>query len=252
MQRSATLTLISAATLMLALTACSGTQTRFYTLATFASDTVKPVSGAMPGTTSTMPRQTFIEVLPVSVPERLARPQIVLRSDGTRIDIFEQDRWSAPLNSELRDALSSRIANRLGAFDVTRGGRPTNQPVYRIAVEVRQFDAARGVQHIIAMDDNNAAAKDGKDAKNGNDMAAKDGDAASPGAGKVDASFGWTVTRSDTGSSTVCLLKVMEPVTGSDINGVVQGMQRAVANVGDAIAADVAALREGKSGVCST
>src|SRR5450830_412121 len=194
---------LAAAALMLV--ACSSAPTRFYTLATPVTD------GTV--TTAVAAGQTFIDVAPVSVPERLARPQIVVRTDETRVDILEQDRWSAPFNNELRDALASGVANRLGAIDVTRGGRPANQPVYRIVAELRQLDAVRG--------------------------------------GKVDATFGWTITRSDSSASAVCRLRVTEPAKGAGIDGVVQGMQLAVGNAAAAIAADVTALRDGKSSVCS-
>jgi len=210
MQRSFTLISSAAATAATAaavlLSACASAPTRFYTLA----DAAAPTAAAA---VSTPTGQTFIEVAPVSVPERLARPQIVVRTDATRVDILEQDRWSAPFNNELRDALASGVANRLGAVDVTRGGRPNNQPVYRIVVELRQLDAVKG--------------------------------------GKVDATFGWTITRSDNSSSAVCRLSVVEPAAGLGVDGVVQGMQRAVGNAADAIAADVTALRSGKTGVCS-
>jgi len=105
------------------LTACGTTgPTRFYTLA-------GPVAATATAPASQPARQRLlIEVLPVSVPERLARPQIVVRTDDARVDILEQDRWSAPLNNELRDALASGIANRLGAIDVTRSGvRPISR-----------------------------------------------------------------------------------------------------------------------------
>jgi uncharacterized lipoprotein YmbA len=208
-------TFFSTAALMLALTACSSTPTRFYTLAAAGGSSPSPAMAKAPAATPAVAAgQTFIEVLPVSVPERLARPQIVVRTDDTRVDILEQDRWSAPFNNELRDALASGVANRLGAVDVTRGGRPVNQPVYRIIVELRQLDAVKG--------------------------------------GKVDASFGWTIARSDNNASSVCRLAVVEPVSGAGIDGVVQGMQRAVANVADAISADVIALRAGKGGACSS
>ncbi len=210
MQRSFTLISLATATAAaVLLSACASAPTRFYTLA----DAATPAAAA----TAAAPAaagQTFIEVAPVSVPERLARPQIVVRTDATRVDILEQDRWSAPFNNELRDALASGVANRLGAVDVTRGGRPNNQPVYRIVVELRQLDAVKG--------------------------------------GKVDATFGWTITRSDNTNSAVCRLTVVEPASGLGVDGVVQGMQRAVGNAADAIAADVTALRAGKTGVCSS
>jgi len=189
----------------LALAACSSMPTRFYTLAAApAAASVAPLAAAA------MP--VFIEIPAVSVPERLARPQIVIRNDETRIDILEQDRWSSPFNNELHDALASAIANRLGAVDVTRGGRPANAPVYRIMLELRQLDAVKG--------------------------------------GKVDAQLAWTITRSDSassGASSVCSLRVMESAADSAVDGVVQAMQRVVARTSDAIAADIVLFRQGQS-----
>ena len=60
------------------------------------------------------------EVAPVGVPERLARPQMVIRNekrndkDGVspRVDVLEQQRWSSSFDSELRDAFAGAIASR--------------------------------------------------------------------------------------------------------------------------------------------
>ncbi|MBP0597788.1 membrane integrity-associated transporter subunit PqiC [Herbaspirillum sp. LeCh32-8] len=157
--------------------------------------------------------QTFIEVMPVAVPDRLARPQLVVRSDAAKLDVLEQERWSSPFNNELRDALASGVAARLGAIDVSRSGRPADQASYRINVELRDMDAVR------------------------ND--------------KVQASFGWTVTRSDDRKSAVCRMTVVEPVSGGSAGDVVLAMQKAVGNVADAIAANVRALQTGQGAQCA-
>ncbi|MCI1003222.1 PqiC family protein [Herbaspirillum sp. C7C8] len=189
------------------LAACgSSPPTRFYTLAAPAD------GGASVRTTSQGP-QTFIEVMPVSVPDRLARPQLVVRSDATRVEVLEQDRWSSPFNNELRDALSAGVAARLGAIDVSRGGRPADQASYRIHVELRDFDAARN--------------------------------------GQVQASFGWTITRSDDRRSAACRLTVVERVAGAANADVVAATQRAVGKAVQAIADDVRALQAGRGGQCS-
>lgn len=199
----------SAAVLAVLLTACGTTgPTRFYTLA-------GPVAATATAPASQPARQRLlIEVLPVSVPERLARPQIVVRTDDARVDILEQDRWSAPLNNELRDALASGIANRLGAIDVTRSGRPANQPAYRIAVELRQLDAVRN--------------------------------------GNVQAGFSWTITRTDDARTATCSLTLVEPVSGGGVDALVLGMRKAVDRAVEAIAANVVRVQEGKSEGCST
>lgn len=200
------LLLMTTTALMLA--ACAASPTRFYTLAGANAMAVRPVASSSPQ------RHLFVEMMPVSVPDRLARPQIVVRADSVRVEVLEQDRWSAPFNIELRDALASGVANRLGAVDVTRGGRPPGQPVYRVAIELRQMDGIRG--------------------------------------GKIDAAFGWTITRSDTDSNAVCRMSVTDVAQGADIAGLVSGMQRIVATAADAISADIVMLQEGKSGACSS
>jgi uncharacterized lipoprotein YmbA len=83
-------------------------ETRFYTLSVRSEPSeIK----ALPRDPST---PIFIDILPVNVPERLARPQLVVRfrdsGPETQLFILEQDRWSSPFNYELRDAFASGIA----------------------------------------------------------------------------------------------------------------------------------------------
>ena len=186
----------------LMLSACASSPARFYTLA----------APALPATTAPQ-GQTFFEMPLVSVPERFARPQIVVRTDATRVEVLEQERWSAPFNSELRDALANGVANRLGAVDVTRGGRPSGKtPVYRIVVQLRQLEAMK--------------------------------------AGTVEAQFDWSVVRTDNSKHAACRLTVSEPVQGGGIDALVAAMQRSVDKVSAAIATDVQVLRDGKESDC--
>jgi hypothetical protein len=60
-----------------------------------------------------------------------------------QVEVLEQHRWASSFENELRDALR-RHRRRLGALDVTKGGRQTSQPVWRVAVQLRQFDAVDG------------------------------------------------------------------------------------------------------------
>ncbi|MEJ7687076.1 MAG: PqiC family protein [Variovorax sp.] len=161
---------------------CASTAPQYYSLA-----------GAQPATTvvgSGGPAATFIELAPVAMPERFALPQLVVRqegaADGPQVDILEQHRWSSSFESELRDALASGIAARLGAVDATRSGRPQGQPGVRIAVQLRQFDAVQGR--------------------------------------RVDAGFSWTVRRSDDGTPPIaCQLALTEPVEGAGIDALAGG-----------------------------
>lgn len=196
---------LAAAALAALLAACSSSPpTQFYTLTAAPAATAGAVAAQGP--------QTFIEVMPVAVPDRLARPQLVVRSDAAKLDVLEQDRWSSPFNSELRDALAAGVAGRLGAIDISRSGRPADQVSYRINVELRDLDAVRN--------------------------------------GQVQASFGWTVTRSDDRRSATCRMTVVEPVAGGSVGDVVLATQKAVANVAEAIANNVRALQAGQGAKC--
>ena len=189
-----------------ALTACSTTSVpaRFYTLAQPATSTAANATTPL-----------FVEILPVRVPERLARPQIVVRNAGTdsgQVRILEHDRWSSHFNDELQDALAGAITARLGAVDVSRGVRPADAHSSRIASELSQFDAVP--------DD------------------------------KLQTSFSWSVQRSDTGAATACRTVLAQPIQGG-VAGVVQGMRQAVAKVAQLAAAAVTTLESAGEPACA-
>lgn len=184
-----------------ALAGCASKPDRYYTLAApsagIAASAVPPPGGATP---------VFIELAPVAVPERLARPQMVVQKNGgtAEVQLLEQHRWSSSFENELRDALASGIAARLGAIDVTKGGRHPSQPAWRIAVQLRQFDAIEDT--------------------------------------RVDAAFSWTVRRADSDLSANCQWSTTEPV-GAGIDALAQGAQRVTARAAEAVARHVAALQ---------
>lgn len=203
---------LSAGAFALALAACASTPVRYYTLASAAPPPMAAQRADAPG----RGRGTLqVEVGPVGVPDRLARPQMVLRSNldpsSTRVSVLEQQRWSSPFDSELRDAFGVAIAARLGAVDVTRGGALPEQPVYRVALQLRQFDAVLDKQ--------------------------------------VEATFGWTITRSDDDRNAVCQAFASQPI-GPGMDELVQGIQRVVDTLADRVATQIAQLQEGRTAAC--
>jgi len=198
---------LGAALLMAGCASSSGPQ--YYSLAETAAPVRTPAAAV--GTTP-----VYIELAPIAMPERFARPQMVVRKKGSpespAVDILEDHRWSSSFDSELRDALGSSIASRLGAVDVTKTGRQRGQPATRIAVQLGQFDAVEG--------------------------------------SRVDASFTWTVRRTDEGPATGCQLSLSEPV-GSGFDALAQGAQRVTAKLADAIAGSVSALKANQMPPCA-
>lgn len=193
------------------LAGCASPTDRYYTLATAGTGApVAAVPAAQPGGATPV----FIELAPVAVPERLARPQMVVQKRGgtAEVQLLEQHRWSSSFENELRDALASGIASRLGAIDVTKGGRQPSQPAWRIAVQLRQFDAVEDT--------------------------------------RVDATFSWTVRRSDSDLSASCQWSTTEPV-GAGIDALAQGAQRVAARASDVMARHVAALRTAPTAGCA-
>jgi uncharacterized lipoprotein YmbA len=187
----------------------SVSETRFYTLSESPASPDAGNSGL-----PLSPDPIFIDVMPVNVPERLARPQLVVRTKGQAPQLFilEQDRWSSQFNHELRDAFATRIAARIGAINEARGSREPSQPGYRIAIELGQFDAVVGEA--------------------------------------VRARFGWTITRTTDSRGAACYSELSEPVSGG-IEGAVEGVRRVVSRVAAEISRNVAELDAGQAAVCS-
>ncbi len=191
----------------LLLAGCASGAPHYYSLA----DTAVPAALAPAGSPV-----AYIELAPVAMPERFARPQMVVRGkgpgEGAAVDILEDHRWSSSFESELRDALGSGIAQRLGAVDATRFARPRGQEALRIAVQLRQFEAVEG--------------------------------------GRVDAAFSWTLRGTDDGPAVACQLSLSEAV-GGGIGALAEGTRRITASLADAIARSAAALRANPATACA-
>jgi uncharacterized lipoprotein YmbA len=202
---------------MLSACATSTSTARFYTLANniSAKNQVENMPPAAP---------IAIEVLPIKVPERLKRPQLVITSkNSSQLKILEHDRWASSFNDELQDAFVSGISSQLNTVDISRGGRVTNQPTYRVAIVLQQFNATPGEQ--------------------------------------VQANFGWTITRLNTdvrsaGNNMLSCQATFSKPVGSDIDAVVKGVQETVADTIQAIAADVrsinSSINNNEAGKCNS
>ncbi|RZL66239.1 MAG: membrane integrity-associated transporter subunit PqiC [Variovorax sp.] len=199
---------VACAFALLALGGCAGTAPQYYSLADAAAVTAPAAtSGAA---------AFYIDLAPVAMPERFARPQLVVRqkgaNEGPAVDILEQHRWSSSFESELRDALASGVAMRLGAVDATRSGRPAGQPGVRIAVQLRQFDAIEG--------------------------------------SRVDAAFSWTLRPGNDQPTRACQLTLSEPAAAPGIDALARSAQRVTSRLADAVARSIGTPPGLTSGAC--
>jgi uncharacterized protein len=133
----------------LALAACASAPLHYYTLVAPAAEAtgglVAPASDAP--ASSGRPSLPF-ELLPVGVPAQVDQPQLVVREGGQGVALLGSERWIAPLNDEVRSALSADLARELHSQDVT--GLPGNdKPLLRIKLDLRRFDSQPGSYALI-------------------------------------------------------------------------------------------------------
>jgi uncharacterized lipoprotein YmbA len=142
--RAVALTVAAAAALLLA--GCAGTQPveRFYSLTAGAApaQAAGPASGAAGTGAAAVP--LYIELQAVTVPQQVSRNQLVVTSGAGRVELLEQERWAAPLASEIGQALSLGITGELGAIDVYRTAAPEQAALYRVSTSVQRFESAPG------------------------------------------------------------------------------------------------------------
>ncbi|MDB5988515.1 MAG: hypothetical protein JWR16_3568, partial [Nevskia sp.] len=90
------------AALLLGIGACSSTAPQFYTLVAPASESSIPAS-----------TQFQLEVLPVDIPAQVETPQMVVRESSGQMAKVDTRRWIAPLDAEIRSALSADLSRAL-------------------------------------------------------------------------------------------------------------------------------------------
>jgi len=87
----------------------------------------------------------LIEVVPVSLPERLNTPLLVLQNSNGQSYMLDNQRWTSSLSNELQSGLSAGLQQKLGAIDVYNTGLTGGKASYTIATEFSRFDI---VEHI--------------------------------------------------------------------------------------------------------
>jgi uncharacterized lipoprotein YmbA len=106
----------------------------FYTL---KPDPALTSAGAVPS--------VYVVVSPVTIPELVDRPQIVVGGAGNEVRPNEFQRWAEPLKSDIQRTIASDLGLLLGTnyatvFDADSVGRP----VWRVRVDVTRFESAPG------------------------------------------------------------------------------------------------------------
>lgn len=122
---------------ILALTACGASPpVRYHTLTGAAPAAAVSAQGGA---------ALLVEVLPIAIPERVNREEIVFAGTGSTLELRDSERWAAPLADEFRQAIDDALWRRLRAADIYVAPVPPGDvPQYRLAVRIERLDVVPG------------------------------------------------------------------------------------------------------------
>lgn len=127
-------------TAALGISACTSTQTHYYTL-------IAPMAST--GKTAPQPAPFQFEMLPVVMPVQVDQPPLVVRQGNGGLAILDTERWGSPLGDEFHDALTPQLEQRFGSRDMAGLPKNTEQPVLSVRTDVRRFESVPGEYALI-------------------------------------------------------------------------------------------------------
>ena len=122
--------------LAITLAGCSRSpRVSFYTLEPGTQVESAPAISAVPA----------VAVGPVTLPEVVDRPQLVVRVAANRVDILETQRWAEPLKSEIPRLIAENLGRLLGSNRVSSYLQHAGSNAeYRVLVDIQRFESLPG------------------------------------------------------------------------------------------------------------
>lgn len=99
------------------------------------------VAGAAPASVA----RYAVRIGPVSVPQAVDQPQILLRVAPGKFSASEQQRWSSDLRGDLAQAVAEQLGRQLpDAYVFSASRQPSNQqsPRFTVALDVQRFESS--------------------------------------------------------------------------------------------------------------
>lgn len=94
-------------------------------------------------TTATAATGPVVVIGPVTLPEMLDRPQLVVRVAANRVNILETHRWAEPLKSEITRTITENLRRLLGTDRVLSYPKNTVADAkYRVLVDIQRFESS--------------------------------------------------------------------------------------------------------------
>jgi uncharacterized lipoprotein YmbA len=126
---------LSCGMLLATLNGCASPREHLYILDNQAADAI-----------GTPEIRTTVLLGPVSVPQEVDRPQIVVRDGSSQLLLVEQQRWAAPLKDSLPRLLAAELdRNQRNNQFVPVASGAVATPKARLAIDVTRFDVSRVV-----------------------------------------------------------------------------------------------------------
>ncbi len=86
-----------------------------------------------------------VAVGPVTLPEIVDRPQLVIRIGVNQVALLDDHRWAEPLRNGISRVVAENLAQLLGARQVvTYPHNVSFDPEYRVLLDIQRFDSAPG------------------------------------------------------------------------------------------------------------
>ena len=121
---------------IIGLAGCGGSPPiHYYTLSAEAS-----LDSRLPGKNGLQ-----ITIGPVTLPDMVERPQLVLRTSANKVTLVEDHQWAEPLKSDIPRVIAENLARLLGTREVSVYPQSAgDQAEYRVLVDVQQFESSLG------------------------------------------------------------------------------------------------------------
>lgn len=96
--------------------------------------------------------RVLVEILPIAVPDGVARANLVMSDGNGRVTVMEADRWLAPVADDMRQVVADSLWRSVRATDTYQAPLPAQSaslPRYRLAIRVERFDAIPGQAGVV-------------------------------------------------------------------------------------------------------
>ena len=110
----------------------SSPQARFYSLTATSPQAAVPADTKAPSVT----------IASVTIPELVNRPQMVIRTDGTQVELMETQRWAEPLKTAIPLTIAENISRILGSDKVSSYPQNASYSAdFKIYLDVQHFES---------------------------------------------------------------------------------------------------------------